>query len=185
MPRPRHLLNRLKPGRRCVAAGLAALYLVAAGGLPVPKPGKPGGVPFPCSGRACGCGTAEACWAGACCCFSAREKLAWADARAFTPPAHFLRAVEREVAEAADECPACAAKKTCCSKPAAPAFSLVVLGALKCRGEGAGGLLTLPSAVPVSAVAVVPLAAPAFARPPSADPVSRPAVPPVPPPRLG
>jgi hypothetical protein len=154
VPRLRRLLARLKPGRRTLAAGLAVLHLVACGGLPVPTPKNPAGVPFPCAGRACGCATAEACWAGACCCFTAREKLAWAVGHDFTPPAHFLRAVEREERAESDaaDCPSCAAKKACCAKPAAPAAPGWLLGvsALKCKGEGAGGLLTLPPALPTA-----------------------------------
>ena len=116
-----------------MAAGLAGLYLVACGGLPVPAPRKPAGVPFPCAGRQCGCATADACWAGACCCFSAREKMAWADARRLTPPAHFFRAVERERADAADECPACAAGR-CRATPARLA-GLVGVTALSARAK--------------------------------------------------
>ena len=185
MPRLRRLLTRLKPGRRTVAAGLAVLHLVACGGLPVPAAGKPTGTPFPCAGRLCGCRTAEACWAGACCCFSAREKLAWAVAHDFAPPAHFLRAVEQEAE--ADDCPSCAAKRSCCAKPkpVVPPGWLLGVSALRCKGDGAGGLILLPPALPVPAVAVEPPAAPAFARSVPLAPTSRPAAPPVPPPRLG
>lgn len=148
------------------------LYALVSSGLPIPTPRKPAGTPFPCAERACGCATADACWAGACCCFSAREKLAWADAHGFTPPAHFLRAVERELEAAtkADECPHCAAKKSCCSSPkSAPkpvGGWLVGLSALKCKGQSAGGLSVLPPALPPvpSAILAGPVARPSFAR---------------------
>jgi hypothetical protein len=180
------------PVRRPLSAGVVLLYALVCSGLPIPTSRKPAGTPFPCAGRACGCATADACWAGACCCFSAREKLAWATAHDYTPPAHFLRAVERELegTAEADECPSCAAKKACAAntKPTTTAAGgwLVGLSALKCKGQAAGGPTALPPSLPTPAgVSIDPPPAAGFARAPSARPVSRPAVPPVPPPRVG
>lgn len=41
--------------------------------------------PFPCQNRPCGCKAATQCWTS-CCCFSAAEKLAWAERNGVTPP---------------------------------------------------------------------------------------------------
>lgn len=180
------------PGRRLLSAGLSVLYALVCSGVPLPTPKKPVGAPFPCAERACGCATAEACWAGACCCYTAREKLAWADAHEFTPPAHFLRAVEREFEEAAAEandCPHCATKKSCCPTPKLMPVKvggwLVGLSALKCKGQMAGGLTVLPPALPATpAVAVPHPAVESFARGPARQPIDRPVCPPAPPPRV-
>ena len=68
--------------------GLAlAAYLTSAVGMPVPQiVPKRGDQPFPCQHHACGCATAEDCWAG-CCCYTQAQKLAWAKEHGVTPPA--------------------------------------------------------------------------------------------------
>lgn len=74
--------------------------------------------PFPCQDHACGCRSAEECWKH-CCCFTNREKLAWARKHGVTPPAFVAEAAENEAAESAHGCcghragcHACAGKKT-------------------------------------------------------------------------
>ncbi|MCA9013788.1 MAG: hypothetical protein KDA77_00525 [Planctomycetaceae bacterium] len=64
---------------------------------------------YPCQNRPCGCGSAEACWKG-CCCFTNREKLAWAEANGVTPPSYIIAAAAKEAAT-----PVCQAGG-CCSK---------------------------------------------------------------------
>jgi hypothetical protein len=65
--------------RRRPASWLAlAGQFVALFGLPLPTvTAKDLANPFPCQHRKCGCMCAADCWDN-CCCFSARERLAWA-----------------------------------------------------------------------------------------------------------
>ena len=182
---------RITLGRRPRGALLALLLVsqvVAATGMPLPTPGvASSGVPFPCQARACGCLTATACWAGDCCCFTLEEKLLWADAQGFEPPAHvrpLVAARRYSPARAPDDCPKCAAK----AKPVVTGIGLtLVIGeaSQKCRGQSAAGTIALEPAV----VAFAPtLPAPDFG---VAGPVVRldlfalplPQVPPTPPPR--
>jgi len=79
-----------------IAWALLGLYGLVASGLPLPfgmpLPGEPRGSdrvaasrlaskdrsrPFPCMDKACGCATAEQCFAN-CCCHTPAERLAWA-----------------------------------------------------------------------------------------------------------
>ncbi len=182
---------RSTPGRRLRGALLALLLAsqaVAATGMPLPSPGVASpGVPFPCQARACGCLTATACWAGDCCCFTLEDKLLWADAQGFEPPAHVrpLVAARRcAPARAPDDCPKCAAK----AKPAARVLGLtLVMGeaSQKCRGKSAAGTIALePAVVAVAPTLPAPsfgVAAPAARRDDSAAPLRH--VPPTPPPR--
>lgn len=59
---------------------LVSLGTIAFASIGMPLPAlvhKDRSKPFPCMGRACGCMSAEECKHG-CCCFSNKEKLAWA-----------------------------------------------------------------------------------------------------------
>src|SRR5262249_8379394 len=47
--------------------------------------GKRSDQPFPCMDHACGCHDAEQCWRS-CCCFTAKERIAWAQAHGVIPP---------------------------------------------------------------------------------------------------
>lgn len=82
------LHHQLRQLRRRLIAGVALFsYLVAVLGLPVPVlAAKSGSKPFPCQSHACGCRDAEACLKH-CCCFSAEEKLSWAQAEGLEPAA--------------------------------------------------------------------------------------------------
>jgi len=168
---------------------LLASQAFAATGMPLPSPGPAAsGVPFPCQSKACGCLTATACWAGDCCCSTLEEKLVWADARGFEPPAHVrpLVAARRCVKpREPDDCPQCAAK----AKPAVVGgigLTLVIGEASqKCRGQSAAGTIVLEPAV-VAFAPTLPapsfgVAAPAARRDLFAQPL--PQVPPTPPPR--
>ena len=71
--------------RLAVLAALVA-FLLATTGAPLPSASvKDLSQPFPCMNRVCGCRNAAQCWKG-CCCFSDREKLAWAAVHHVTPP---------------------------------------------------------------------------------------------------
>lgn len=95
---------------------ISALVLVSFCASFVPLPvvsrapiQKDQSAPFPCQHRPCGCQSAEACWKG-CCCFTNREKLAWAEANGVTPPAYVIAAAEKEATT-----PVCTTGG-CCSK---------------------------------------------------------------------
>jgi len=73
--------------RRCLVVGLAlAGYLTATVGFPLPAVVKDVSRPFPCQNHSCGCLNADQCWRS-CCCYSAAEKLAWAQTHQVEPPA--------------------------------------------------------------------------------------------------
>ncbi|WP_339729563.1 hypothetical protein [uncultured Gimesia sp.] len=121
-------------------------------------------VAYPCQNRPCGCRSAEACWKG-CCCFTNREKLAWAEANGVLPPTYVIVAAAKESATAVCKAGGCCSKSgatheivqtdseadDCCSEtdhshsakmPAVKAAdeesqTLFVIGALvqKCQGQ--------------------------------------------------
>lgn len=73
---------------RCFRCISALLIVAICGCLVLPLPmsdvvissrlsGKDSSVPFPCMRRPCACRSAEECWRK-CCCFSHKQKLAWA-----------------------------------------------------------------------------------------------------------
>jgi hypothetical protein len=79
--------------RRATATVALVAYLLTATGVPLPgRDLKRGSQPFPCQGHACGCSSAEQCWKR-CCCYSPRQKLAWAQANGVTPPAALVAEV--------------------------------------------------------------------------------------------
>ena len=166
-----------------VAVVVAFAHLVAALGLPLPPPATPGeSAAYPCRDRPCGCATAAECWRGDCCCFTLEQKLAWAEARRFEPPAHVRPLVAARRASQAQS------RHDCCSaKPAAPRVPAAWLAAGfvgKCRGDG-------PHGAPQPDPAVAPPACPVTLGSPhverlndrhlTATPVPSP--PPLPPPR--
>jgi hypothetical protein len=80
---------------RVVAWLSLALYLAAAAGLPVPvATTADSGELYPCAGHVCGCSSAEHCWRQ-CCCYTPREKLAWAERHGVTPPDYAEKAAPR------------------------------------------------------------------------------------------
>jgi hypothetical protein len=82
---------------------LIANQFVIASGLPLPAVAAAIGEaakkdlskPFPCMNRPCGCQNADQCW-HSCCCFTMRERLAWAEANGIEPPAFLREAAARE-----------------------------------------------------------------------------------------
>ncbi|VTS02013.1 Uncharacterized protein OS=Planctomyces brasiliensis (strain ATCC 49424 / DSM 5305 / JCM 21570 / NBRC 103401 / IFAM 1448) GN=Plabr_1608 PE=4 SV=1 [Gemmata massiliana] len=146
--------------RHLVAVVALLAQFVAAAGAPVPsnRVRANRGAPFPCQDHPCGCATSEQCWAGDCCCFTLEQKLAWADAREITPPAH-VRPMVEERKQADKACCTKTAADPCCStagatsntchehaqpQKVAPSVRWVAgMFAQKCHGEGPGGLLKL------------------------------------------
>ncbi len=53
------------------------------------------GIPFPCEGGSCGCGSAIQCWTN-CCCMTSRQRLAWAKEHGVTPPSFATASVSSE-----------------------------------------------------------------------------------------
>ncbi len=102
-------MSRQIPRWRAVAWLSLCWHILVASGLPLPlapptvdavqgvahRVGKDRSRPFPCMDRACGCATAEQCFAR-CCCTSPAERLAWA--RAHRLDVDVLAALERRVA---------------------------------------------------------------------------------------
>ncbi|QDT18235.1 hypothetical protein CA12_43760 [Alienimonas californiensis] len=89
--------------------------------LPVPAAaiGKDRTELYPCRDRACGCGSAEACWTG-CCCFTNVQKVAWARANNVAIPAFVHDAAKQETRDVKQEA-AAKPQSSCCAKPAAKA----------------------------------------------------------------
>lgn len=84
--------------RWIVGLGLVG-FLVVNTGLPVVRPvaprGKDKSKPFLCQDRPCGCMSADECLRG-CCCFSARQRLAWAKANNIEAPHELIAAAAQE-----------------------------------------------------------------------------------------
>jgi len=119
---PRHILVAMMLSVRLLrpAAWLAlGCQLIVASGLPVPLGARPSGDaaatgrvakdrsrPFPCMDKACGCATAEQCFAS-CCCHTPAQRLAWAKANGLE--ATVLAALERRAGAAARTAAGCCA----------------------------------------------------------------------------
>jgi hypothetical protein len=158
-------------------------HTVGALGCPMPARSPRGaGQPYPCQNRPCGCGSAEECWKGDCCCFTLEQKLAWAVEIGVEPPGHVRTLVDARKAtrplpcqqgccRPPDQagCPECAPEASggCCQKkPAAEGVEVRwVAGVLaqKCRGEGPSGLFQFDPSL-VSDLAPMTILAPEWAR---------------------
>jgi hypothetical protein len=102
--------------RRLLALAVAVAQLVGSIGIAPVRAGSPDSSdPYPCQNHPCGCRTAAACWAGPCCCFTMREKVAWANENGVAPPEHALRLAAEE--------PAVSALPSCCAVKPSPAKS--------------------------------------------------------------
>lgn len=79
-------VKRIAPRALAIVAALGGLF--ASCGWPALPPAPVATDSYPCQSRACGCLTAEKCWAGDCCCSTLEDKLAWAAARRIEVPGH-------------------------------------------------------------------------------------------------
>lgn len=101
-------------GRQLVVALSIATYVATCVGLPFPSHvSKRSGERFPCENHACGCATARECWES-CCCYTPRQKLAWAKAHGVTPPTYVVAQVEREQPRACCQAHAEQGQAACC-----------------------------------------------------------------------
>jgi hypothetical protein len=82
--------------KRGVAAALLAAVVCGISGVPVVTIGrKDRSRPYPCQDRPCGCVSADECWHH-CCCFTNKQKVAWAHEHGVTPPDFVIAAADRE-----------------------------------------------------------------------------------------
>src|SRR5438132_2822470 len=179
----------LRVAHRFCASVILLAYIATAIGFPMRVfQAKDGSQPFICQNHVCRCHNAQDCWQH-CCCYSAQEKLAWAQEQHVEPPAyaetakprgwHNLRRRDRDlqresgasassedaVAERASAC-----KNGCCSGHQPPAQSNRDDNRNKRQNdEGSGAAPTVsvlkcrcPSTTWVSTGAIV-IASPAFA----------------------
>ena len=112
---------------------------------------------FPCMNCSCACPSAEVCWRD-CCCYTHQEKLDWAEKNGVVPPEFVVEAAreERELAELPPCCQkrlakasCCSKKKSCCAKqPASTTRTILLIGALRCRGLSSHWTLLPPCVVP-------------------------------------
>ena len=78
--------------------GLLLLCSMLLSIVPVPMPvdinglGKDGSSPFPCQDRPCGCQSADGCWTS-CCCFTPKERIAWAKRHQVEIPTDALKSL--------------------------------------------------------------------------------------------
>ncbi len=85
LPLPR--LPAARNHRRLTAISMVLAYLLTLAGVPIQlSTTGHDSRPFPCQGHRCACQSADACWSH-CCCFTLRERLAWAKAHHVAPPA--------------------------------------------------------------------------------------------------
>jgi hypothetical protein len=165
--RRRHLTKTRARG--AFAAVTLVGHLFAVIGFPLPSV-RSSQVPndvvqYPCASRGCGCGSADECWKGDCCCFTLEEKLAWADERGIEPPAHVRPMVEarknrasshgtrptktdccakeNEHQDAEGDCPEC--RRNAASKSASLTWTVGPMTA-KCQGLGAAPGAAFPPA---------------------------------------
>jgi hypothetical protein len=102
-------VNRARGWRRLLVCSLIAQQMLLGAGIPLPfsaaapSPGES----YPCQGCGCGCRSAEQCWKN-CCCFSNRQKVAWARQHGVAVPAFVVAAAGRETtASRRPECRHC------------------------------------------------------------------------------
>lgn len=133
--------QRRSPAHRLGVGCALVAYLAAAVGFPSPPAsGRDLGQAFPCQQHACGCGSAESCWAR-CCCFSPEQKLRWAAVQGVEPPAYAARPAalgwrterlrDREANQRGCDQPCCQTKR-----PARQAAGWKLgVNCLQCRGH--------------------------------------------------
>jgi hypothetical protein len=159
------LRNRGTWRRRLLTATVAFAYVGAIGGLPLPAPSTgETGRPFPCQGHACGCRNAEQCWRH-CCCYTMREKIAWAQGHRVQPPAYVdystgWQDVRLRDQEACDlgSCPCRQARQTS-TRPQSPSrdAAKLAIGIWPCHGTSDDWLSAEPATTPPAGVCWSPL----------------------------
>src|ERR1051326_7066249 len=98
--------------RNLIAALTCFAQMITATGLPMPvlaHPSRDRRTPYPCMDRPCGCASAEDCWRN-CQCFTARERLAWAEAHGVEAPDYLREAAAREAPDNEGSCGRCRAR---------------------------------------------------------------------------
>lgn len=103
--------------QRWIGSLLLVCMFPLATGIPLPESMfRVDSAPYPCQHSACGCVSAERCWAS-CCCNSDEEKLAWAKANHVQPPAFLVRRVAAATAKSSilGQDSAGPAKRACCA----------------------------------------------------------------------
>jgi hypothetical protein len=149
---------RVSP-RAIVALLLLASQAVLITGLPLPREpataGKDSAVPYPCMHRPCGCRTAEQCWTK-CCCFTPRERLAWAKKNGVQPPDYAVLASNDDglepPADEAGQADACCltqaesghSELACCEshqEDSQEGSPVIAISAWRCQGFGLSWLL--------------------------------------------
>lgn len=108
--------RRLRP---CITGVALIAYLLSIWGVPMPSASETSdaSTPFICQGHACGCKSADQCWHN-CCCFSAAERLAWADSHSVTIPQQLKAALVAE-SHSHTQCDQTdRVAHDCCAKPA-------------------------------------------------------------------
>src|SRR5262245_20930658 len=101
--RARRVFRLVRPTALVLAM---AGFLAGTIGIPLPQIAtrdKDRSRPYPCMDHACGCASAEQCWRS-CCCFTNREKVAWAAKQGVALPPYVIAAAQREQATAATPC---------------------------------------------------------------------------------
>ncbi|REK08241.1 MAG: hypothetical protein DWQ37_20560 [Planctomycetota bacterium] len=106
----RRLFHRSSRRARALVTAFAIVaYLFSVVGFPLPAAVKrDDSTPFPCQSHRCGCASASQCWQS-CCCFTAEERLAWADEHGVAIPEDARAALVASVDD--DRQP-----KTCCDE---------------------------------------------------------------------
>jgi hypothetical protein len=97
---PHRLFQFLCRRSRRPITGLALVaYLLAVCGYPMPEPSSAepteSSAAFPCQHHRCGCASAEQCWRS-CCCFTKRERLAWAREHNVEIPQEFVATLNED-----------------------------------------------------------------------------------------
>lgn len=149
----------IKLDRHFMQRGVGLLLLMSLCLAQVPLPGPAGDVvdkdrtaPFPCQDHPCGCRSAKQCWKN-CCCFSNKQKLAWAETHGVSPPDFVVIAATQEAdrpRRTTENRLCCHQHKTCCYSARKTGSSKFVIGiaAEQCQGHhgtvGAIPLAVLP-----------------------------------------
>lgn len=134
------LVSRIRsriPWTQRLIGSLVCLCIVI-GLFPIPtyhaspsQSAKDAAIPFPCQHRVCGCKSAQQCWKQ-CCCFTNREKVAWAAAHRVELPDFVVDAANREPQATVKPVVCCLRKSVSEPESDTPVFAVE---AAKCHGD--------------------------------------------------